>query len=649
MTRVLRRLHAPSDFWAKAKAWVPETPYLLTWLPGALAALYFKYAIMSRTGFDVAAGEMGKRTLTFLDRLSFFRNDFLFVFLLIPGGLFAFAHLFPRRWRAGIVSGFSIACVIIFYFETVCYSAVGRPLSFSLARQATAWGWMDPASVRAYLTRGLVHTTGLVLSAVVLWWWGARRSKVIMQDRRAERRWRWVGLAAVLTLTVCTAISWAPRAIPTPYHESIFVMSAKDFVSWRDKPDTEFGPLRPPELVRAYRGLTGAPSPEKDYRYWGKARGSDLVFFVFETGDYRFIPIDGNLDDFPNLRHLRERSFVAPQHYSTYPETSRALFSLFASWYPSSLAYTFVQEHINLAVPGIMRTLRALGYTTAEYSPFVYESEDDRMFENVGIERRLVATNFTRSIPGEFGKRLSLDRDALNLLTQDMDRWETQEHPFAAAFLPESGHYPWPSIGSDEHVSTVVRRGQAAMAPQDAFLGQLVRLLETHHRLEQTIIVVTADHGARTADEDPSLPSGMVDEYSFHVPLLIYAPQVLNHPETTPWLTSHIDVAPSVLDLLGVERERDPEQGSPIWDSRLQERTTFFFGNHYCGADGYYSHGQFLMRNEVFKAVYQNDRMHFASSNAVPAGSPRYQEVSTTIQRMVGLVQAWAVGANPAR
>jgi arylsulfatase A-like enzyme len=134
----------------------------------------------------------------------------------------------------------------------------------------------------------------------------------------------------------------------------------------------------------------------------------------------------------------------------------------------------------------------------------------------------------------------------------------------------------------------------------------------------------------------------MIDEYSFHVPLLIYAPQALNHPETVPWITSHIDVVPSLLDLLGIERERDSEQGSPIWDSRLQERTTFFFANHFCGADAYYSNGQFFMRSAVSDTVYQNDCLHFDASHAVPPTSPRYAEVTAAIRRMVGLQETWA-------
>src|SRR6202040_1092872 len=99
-------------------------------------------------------------------------------------------------------------------------------------------------------------------------------------------------------------------------------------------------------------------------------------------------------------------------------------------------------------------------------------------------------------------------------------------------------------------------------------------------------------------EEDPDLPVGMIDDISFHVPMLIYAPQLLKASVTIPWLTSHIDISPTLLDLMGVDRRRDLEQGSPIWDAALQGRTTFFFARHYFSADGYYANGQFVMWNQ---------------------------------------------------
>jgi hypothetical protein len=123
---------------------------------------------------------------------------------------------------------------------------------------------------------------------------------------------------------------------------------------------------------------------------------------------------------------------------------------------------------------------------------------------------------------------------------------------------------------------------------------------------------------------------GMIDDISYHFPLLLHAPQVLESSVTLPWVTSHIDLSPSVLDLLGVEREREMEQGSLIWDSHLQDRTAFFFGRSHFWADGYYWRGQFFMWNKFADSVYQSKRQHFTSSDGIPRNSATYDNVTRT-------------------
>jgi glucan phosphoethanolaminetransferase (alkaline phosphatase superfamily) len=617
-------------------------PYLAAGLPGAFAALYLKYRLVRIPIIEQYGINVGGRGAGFLRSLAFFRGDALFAFLLIPAAMLALARLLPRPWRMVLVGGSTVLAVALFYLDYVCFSAIGRLLSFSLASEALSWGRMDPASIPTYLTHlGTLAVLVLILSVGALCWWASKQSKNIEESPGAARRWRRATLCVAAVLGAFTALLWAPRAPATAYSESIVVTSLKNYVDWSDRSSGEFDRLSAPQLVQAYRTLTNAPSPQTDSRYWGKAQGSDLVFLVYETGPSRFMPIDGDMNDFPNARRLRERSFVALQHNTAYCHTDRAVFSLFSSWYPLSLTSSSVQAHINLNVPGIMRPLTSRGYQTAVYNPFLFRHFDDRAFELLGFQRRLVSDTFTGVIPLSFEERWSMDVSALGRLKQDMERWETQGQRFAVAFLPECGHSPFPQRDTHGPPESVEERGRAVMARQDAFLGQVVSILEEHHRLEQTIIVVTADHGVRASFEDPDMPTGMIDEYSYHVPLLIYAPQALSRPQTIPWLTSHIDVVPSVLDLLGVERQRNFEQGSPLWDSRLQERTTFFFGNHYFGADGYHTQGRFFMRSDVFDSVYQNDRLHFEGTNQVPASSPLYGKVTAFIRRMTGFQEAW--------
>jgi arylsulfatase A-like enzyme len=156
------------------------------------------------------------------------------------------------------------------------------------------------------------------------------------------------------------------------------------------------------------------------------------------------------------------------------------------------------------------------------------------------------------------------------------------------------------------------------------------------------VIVVVGDHGIRSPIEDPALSSGVIDDYSFHVPLVIYAPKAFEHTEEIPWVTSHIDIAPSVQSLLGIEQGQSFEQGTPIWDPNLINRTTFFFAHDLMGVDGYYSHGNFFMWNQTSDALYRNTKMSFDGINIVPRTSPTYNQGIDAITRMAGLDEIWA-------
>ena len=74
-------------------------------------------------------------------------------------------------------------------------------------------------------------------------------------------------------------------------------------------------------------------------------------------------------------------------------------------------------------------------------------------------------------------------------------------------------------------------------------------------------------------------------------------------------LTSHIDISPTLLDLLGVNRNKTLEQGLGLWDSGLKDRTTFFLGNWYFGADGFHENGEFKMYSEVLAASFANTKL----------------------------------------
>ncbi len=147
---------------------------------------------------------------------------------------------------------------------------------------------------------------------------------------------------------------------------------------------------------------------------------------------------------------------------------------------------------------------------------------------------------------------------------------------FAALFYPQIGHARWDDIIGDGRERDLATRGKNILALQDQWLGEVLDLLPETGSLDRTVIVVTGDHGIRNRVEEPSLRVGRLSEYTFGVPLFLHAPRALTSTRYVRWVTSHVDVSQSVLNLLGVRTGRSLEQGAAIWDERLKDRPTFW-------------------------------------------------------------------------
>jgi membrane-anchored protein YejM (alkaline phosphatase superfamily) len=656
-----RRAVLPAGFerrlFALLQPWMTASRPVLWWALPAALSIYAKGVMLDSGGYFLSAvlvgrAENGRAMFTGLQRFSFYSADLWYGCVLIPLLLSLLSLCLPRRWRLPMCSFVSASAFLAVYAQLRSYEAVGRFVTVQMFATAFSWGWQDPWANLSYaVSKKMLAALGVGIVSGVAAWWLLRRS-------RENRFWPLLNeflesivLASFLAVGFAALLSSVPVSIPsTSFDRSILASAVKAY--WEDgELDTkEFTNLQTPALLERYRGLVHAPLPQKDARYWGKAKGSNVLILVLETTPARYLWLDGPLTDLPNLRRLRERSFVAANHYTTFPNTSRAMFSMLSSWYPSDLMGEDEQLHPDLVAPGMMRTLSGLGYKTTNFGASRWEGGmDGEMYRALGVQRLVFPrlqhaafkhVNENRMIGWE-ARRVALDEDVLQQLEDDLAQQAGHQQPFADVFLPQISHFPLPRLDQTHADDDIPAQEHAILIKEDAWIGQIMQVLEEHHQLDNTIIMVTGDHGVRTRQEDPSLPGGMIDEYSFHVPMLVYAPQALQHTVTIPWLTSRIDDAPTVLDLLGVDRMRNFEQGTPIWNPQLSHRTTYFLDYAQAGADGYYSNGKFFMWNRLTNSVYESSTPTFSPQDLVSRESPVYSNVVQSVSRMVGLQQVW--------
>ncbi len=86
------------------------------------------------------------------------------------------------------------------------------------------------------------------------------------------------------------------------------------------------------------------------------------------------------------------------------------------------------------------------------------------------------------------------------------------------------------------------------MSEVDDNMGRLVQFLKKAGQWENTIFIFTSDHGEQMGDHWLYGKAGFYDQ-SYHIPLIIRSPG--NQPGVCEEFTEHVDIFPTLMDLLG--------------------------------------------------------------------------------------------------
>jgi hypothetical protein len=111
--------------------------------------------------------------------------------------------------------------------------------------------------------------------------------------------------------------------------------------------------------------------------------------------------------------------------------------------------------------------------------------------------------------------------------------------------------------------------------------------------------------------------------------MLIYVPGALQHETIIDTPTSHIDISPTLLDLLGISAGRENEQGLPVYDPEIGQRRLFLQMEMF-GATGYYYGGNYYSRSDL-GVVYKSPAMDFRDGDMVRFDSQEAEDVRNLI------------------
>jgi len=212
----------------------------------------------------------------------------------------------------------------------------------------------------------------------------------------------------------------------------------------------------------------------------------------------------------------------------------------------------------------LAQVLAEQGYQTISAVPF------DRAFWNRGITHRAYGYEISLFSPDfEPGRKIGWGLNDRDFLGQMGDRLIELPRPFCAWMLTLSLHHPFEGFPDDLEELDVGRWSGGPVGEYlhtmhylDQALGDLESRLEAAGLLDKTVIVVWGDHdaGFEWRPDIAALMGFSPDQIGWYrsqrVPLIIKAPHRLELTGLIERPAGHVDVAPTVASLLGIDGSR---------------------------------------------------------------------------------------------
>ena len=458
----------------------------------------------------------------------------------------------PNRRKSSASLGIAllvtiVAVLFVNLIDAELVPRLGTPLTLSLVRYSDVFGSYDGrAAVQSWVGKDFLRLGAIAIA-------GASASYVAARLITHRFGARPLLILVLLGLIASSAISFAKSpAWLSKFSESNSLALLR---SLSDVGRADFAPRKPVappfKLVGADQGV-GMPA--------GKIR--NVIIFIIEAGDAQYLDVYGGPYSItPNLSALAPQSVVFKDAYAQATASEVSLQTLLSSRYPPNWMWQVYGPSGLVLLPQI---LEQGGMRTG-----FFHSSDVRFGD---AEKFLSAARFgtihdyrDRRCPGAL-----LDDPQRDLGTDDrctladLEGWidKDPDKPSFSVMWTFETHYPYfgeapPGLHIDPAVVPQARarmemgRYLGALSDADRLIGSLVRHLQQTGRFDDTLIIVTGDHGQAFGQHGTYGNGGAVHEESVHVPLILISPQ-LKGPRSSSRLAGHIDIAPTVVDALGL-------------------------------------------------------------------------------------------------
>lgn len=259
----------------------------------------------------------------------------------------------------------------------------------------------------------------------------------------------------------------------------------------------------------------------------------------------------------PSLDGLAREGIRFARVYCPAPVTLPSHISILSGLYPIAHGVRNNGHHLRSGIKTLAKILKGRGYATAAFvSSF---SVDSRFGINRGFDvyddtfqpqASLKSANAERRAEGTF------DRFSRWL----ENNWSNQFFAWVHYYDPHLPYDPPPPYKEEFND----RPYDGEIAYMDNYVGAILDQLRTKGILEKTIIVVAGDHGEGLGDKVEIGHGIFLYEGALRVPLIFHNLKIFPRPRVNESEVRLVDVAPTILELVGLKDEAAGMQGQSL-------------------------------------------------------------------------------------
>lgn len=304
-------------------------------------------------------------------------------------------------------------------------------------------------------------------------------------------------------------------------------------------------------------------------------RGKNVLFVLIESLPLEQTPLGGEPSGLTVLSELAQHGVSFTNFRTVFPATSRSFLTYHCGIYPTTGPATVTKYTPGYRCDSLLSSLEQRGYRTGFFTA--------PMFTYDNLHKAAVTTQYD-----VYEDHLSLselahteiDAPAVpeEVVAERVHRFtrESAGKPWFATYFMFWNHAPYRLPNEDISHLPLLARYRRTLTYLDGVLRDLLAKLEADGVLDDTLVVVAADHGEGfELHHDNRSHVGHLYEDDVRIPLLIHVPGLGKHEVARSG--SNVDFAPTLAAMLGLDAAPS-WQGQDLLSESYEARPTLLFG-----------------------------------------------------------------------